>query len=77
MSAFHADMYVELGRAANYAGDLDRRDLWNQMLNDRIADLFTYRNKTYKSVHTGIVSVAPQINFLDNFDDSIGSYLKT
>lgn len=54
---------------------LEAEKLLERMMEDRANNICTWRDKQFKCIYTGKLTPAPKIPWMDNFDDSLETFL--
>ena len=68
-------LFIWLYRITNFGHSLDSTELWKKTVSVRHQNLLTHREHSFKSLHTGTQSPIPKTSFLENFDNSMESFL--
>ena len=72
---FQTAYVKDLCRENDYPHDLDATSCCLKTFQDRGENILTYRDQSVKSIVTGKDAPKPQRRFLDNFDESLESFL--
>ena len=72
--AFQTDYLSDVANDANYGYDLDTNQQFFDWMDNKMADILTYRDASHASKFTGVKSPIHHTTFMEALDDSMETF---
>ncbi len=72
---FQTDYVLDLAKEAEYGQDLNVAHLFNEWINNKLADITTYRDQPHCSKFSKVQGLERKTPFMQSFDDSLEGFI--